>query len=158
VSQVVDQPQARVKEVCPCNGGKAYGQCCGLYHGGQAAPTPEALMRSRYSAFALENADYLLATWHRDYRPQTIEFAADTRWTGLEILQAGSDGDTGVVHFVATFNEAGEWLLLEEKSRFERLEDRWYYLAGETDFRPASVGRNDPCLCGSGKKSKKCCG
>ena len=60
--------------------------------------------------------------------------------------------------WTAKFHEAGEWLLLEEKSRFERLEDRWYYLAGETDFRPASVGRNDPCLCGSGKKSKKCCG
>ena len=149
---------ANVVTLCPCNSGKDYSACCGPYHNGEAAPTPEALMRSRYSAFALENAEYLLATWHKDYRPQTLEFAADTRWTGLDILGAGSDGDTGRVHFIATFNEAGEWLLLEEKSRFERLDGRWYYLAGETDFRSPDVGRNDPCLCGSGKKWKKCCG
>ena len=149
---------ANVVTLCPCNSGKDYSACCGSYHNGEVAPTPEALMRSRYSAFALENAEYLMATWHKDYRPQTLEFAADTRWTGLDILGAGSDGDTGRVHFIATFNEAGEWLLLEEKSRFERLDGRWYYLAGETDFRSPGIGRNDPCLCGSGKKWKKCCG
>ncbi|HCG78923.1 MULTISPECIES: YchJ family protein [Thalassolituus] len=150
--------EAQPGTLCPCNSGKDYRVCCGLYHEGEVAPTPTALMRSRYSAFALENADYLLATWHKDYRPQTLEFAADTRWTGLDILEEGSDGDTGTVHFIATFNEDGEWLLLEEKSRFERLGGRWYYLAGETDFRSPDVGRNDPCLCGSGKKWKKCCG
>ena len=149
---------ANVVTLCPCNSGKDYSACCGPYHNGEVAPTPEALMRSRYSAFALENADYLLASWHKDYRPQTLEFAAGTRWTGLDILGTGSDGDTGTVHFIATFNEAGEWLLLEEKSRFERLDGRWYYLAGETDFRSPDIGRNDPCLCGSGKKWKKCCG
>ena len=74
--------EAQPGTLCPCNSGKDYRVCCGLYHEGEVAPTPTALMRSRYSAFALENADYLLATWHKDYRPQTLEFAADTRWTG----------------------------------------------------------------------------
>ena len=64
--------EAQPGTLCPCNSGKDYRVCCGLYHEGEVAPTPTALMRSRYSAFALENADYLLATWHKDYRPQTL--------------------------------------------------------------------------------------
>ncbi|WP_353293303.1 YchJ family protein [Thalassolituus maritimus] len=144
--------------LCPCDSGVAYSECCERYHSGTPAPTPEALMRSRYSAFAMEKSDYLLATWHRDYRPQSLELAADTRWTALSILSTEQGDAVGRVHFVATFCEAGEWLQLEEKSRFEKDGQRWYYLAGEADFRPFSPGRNDPCPCGSDKKWKKCCG
>jgi len=142
---------------CPCQSGLAYSECCEPFHQGDAAPTPEALMRSRYSAFVTENSDYLLETWHKEYRPQTLEFAPHTQWYGLQVLSASDEEETGRVHFIATFREEGEWLQLEEKSRFEQVDGRWYYLAGETDFRALSPGRNDPCPCGSGRKWKKCC-
>ena len=143
---------------CPCHSGISYAECCQIFHQGTPAPTPEALMRSRYSAFAIENTDYLLATWHPDYRPKSLELTPLTRWSALTILTAQSDEVAGRVHFIATFCEEGEWFQLEEKSRFERNDGCWFYLAGETNFRPLCPGRNDLCPCGSEKKWKKCCG
>ena len=72
---------------CPCESGQDYAACCAPLHGGAAAATPEALMRSRSSAFTLALEPYLLATWHPDTRPATLDLAADgrTRWLGLSI-------------------------------------------------------------------------
>ena len=54
---------------CPCGGGRTYASCCGAWHAGTPAPSAEALMRSRYSAYVFGLEDYLLATWHRSTRP-----------------------------------------------------------------------------------------
>lgn len=151
---VSDQPRS---SVCPCGSTVNYEDCCGPLHNGAPAVTPESLMRSRYTAFAQENADYLLRSWHKDYRPQTLEFADDTQWLGLTILGSSEEGDRGTVHFLARFREGAEWFELEENSRFQRVGRHWYYEAGDAQFRPLLPGRNDPCPCGSGSKFKKCC-
>jgi len=143
---------------CPCGSQKAYGDCCQPFHQGQAAPTPEALMRSRYSAFAVEDADYLSATWHSQTRPGNLTLEADTQWLKLEVVSSSEEGDSGKVSFVATFREKQEWLRLSEESSFVRENGRWYYLDGNASFEPLKPGRNDSCPCGSGKKFKKCCG
>ncbi|WP_436887697.1 YchJ family protein [Nocardiopsis dassonvillei] len=116
---------------CPCGGGE-YGSCCGPAHrGDRAAATAEALMRSRYSAFAVGDRAYLERTWHPDTRPARVEADPDTEWTGLEILETG--GGTpfhteGTVRFRARYREGGRAGEMVEHSRFVRLEGAWVYL------------------------------
>ena len=109
---------------CPCGLPAEYDDCCGRYHGGAAAPTPEALMRSRYSAFALGDVTYLLATWHPTARPPAVDAASG--WLRLEVLTAtGGLLDTdGFVHFRAHHTGG----VVEERSRFARDRGRWVYL------------------------------
>ncbi|MFH9007826.1 YchJ family protein [Streptomyces afghaniensis] len=116
---------------CPCGLPQAYEACCGRYHSGSAAaPTAEALMRSRYSAFVKGDAGYLLRTWHPRTRPGTLELDPRMRWTGLEILDA-SDGSAfhsaGTVEFRASYRGGS----LHERSRFERVDGAWVYVDGE---------------------------
>ena len=88
---------------CPCHHGASYGVCCKPLHDGQAAPTAERLMRSRYAAYVLKLDSYLLATWHPSTRPSSIDL--DTpKWLGLQVRHhhetidcmrsAGSSGKT----------------------------------------------------------------
>lgn len=149
----MDQPEA-----CPCGSGRPYADCCGRHHAGEPAPTPEALMRSRYSAFALDLTDYLLATWHAATRPASLVPDEATRWVRLEVLKSGETGDEGQVHFRATFREGRHWGVLEEASRFVREEGRWFYRDGHPALSRLKPGRNDACPCGSGRKFKQCCG
>jgi SEC-C motif-containing protein len=116
---------------CPCGLAQAYEACCGRYHSGTAAaPTAEALMRSRYSAFVKGDAGYLLRTWHPRTRPGTLELDPRTRWAGLEILDT-SDGSAfhsgGTVEFRASYRGGS----LHERSRFERVDGAWVYVDGE---------------------------
>ncbi|MCI3243690.1 MULTISPECIES: YchJ family protein [Streptomyces] len=119
------------KPSCPCGLAETYEQCCGRFHRGEsAAPTAEALMRSRYSAFVKLNEPYLLRTWHPSTRPAELKLDPGMRWTGLEIL-ATTDGSafhtTGTVTFRASFRGGS----LHERSRFERVEGTWVYVDGE---------------------------
>ena len=143
---------------CPCGSGKAYAECCQGFHRREAVPeSPEALMRSRYSAFVLGLADYLLATWHPDTRPATLDVSDSPDWVGLEVLSSGSEGDRGQVHFRAMYRVQGGFGYLEEESDFVGEEGRWYYLSGKTSEGRLDPGRNDRCPCGSGRKFKACC-
>ncbi|WP_158045624.1 YchJ family protein [Skermanella pratensis] len=155
---------------CYCKSGRAFDDCCGPYLAGTAAaPTAEALMRSRYSAFATANVDYLesslLPETRGDFsRADTEQWARSSEWTGLEVRSTtdGGEGDTeGFVEFVAHFTMQGKPNVHHETGRFARRDDRWYYVDGIMGPRPrvaAKIGRNDPCPCGSGKKYKKCHG
>lgn len=155
---------------CPCYSGRLYGTCCAPYLSGQkSAPTAEALMRSRYAAFATGNMPYLEATLlpekRQSYNMEEARlWSQSSEWTGLDILflQDGKETDTkGIVEFIAHFRQNGQNLRRYEKSRFIRQDKLWYYVDGEREGAPApktKTGRNDPCLCGSGKKYKKCCG
>lgn len=143
---------------CPCGSGRSYADCCEPCHAGQPAATPEALMRSRYSAFALDLTDYLLETWHPETRPASLEPDPSTRWMRLEVLESGEEGDLGRVHFRATFREGRRWAVLEEASSFVREEGRWRYRRGSPTVVRLKPGRNDPCPCGSDRKFKACCG
>lgn len=116
---------------CPCGLPESYDACCGRFHRGAAvAPTAERLMRSRYSAFARGEADYLLRTWHPRTRPARLDLDPGTRWTGLEVL-ATEDGtafhSTGVVEFRASYRGGA----LHERSRFERVDGAWAYVDGD---------------------------
>jgi SEC-C motif-containing protein len=121
-------------EVCPCGSGAAFAACCKPFLDGQAiAPTAEALMRSRYSAYVLGQADYLRQTWHSDYRPAALDLDARQNWLGLKVLRTeqGNEGDNeGVVEFVARFKISGRGHRLHEISRFEKVDGRWLYLDG----------------------------
>lgn len=112
---------------CPCGSGVAYRLCCGRYHDGEPAPTPEALMRSRYCAFALRLADYLLATWHPTTRPRGVDLDPGRSWDRLEVVSARGRR----VRFRAHFTLGGRAGVLEEDSRFERVAGRWFYVDGE---------------------------
>ncbi|WP_229924481.1 YchJ family protein [Streptomyces sulfonofaciens] len=122
---------------CPCGSGQPYAACCGRFHSGVAlAPTAEALMRSRYSAFAVRDEGYLLRTWHPRTRPAGVAFAAGLGWTGLEIeaTEAGSAFHArGVVRFRAHFTDGGRAGVLRERSRFEREAGAWVYVDGDID-------------------------
>ncbi|GAA2015842.1 YchJ family protein [Microbacterium ulmi] len=124
------------REACPCGSGGAYGGCCGPVIRGGAAPTAEALMRSRYTAFAVGDERHLLATWHPRTRPDVLELDPRLTWTRLEILAVdeGVDGDeTGVVEFRAEWRGGGGRGILHERSSFTRLRGRWCYLDGEVE-------------------------
>ena len=123
---------------CPCDPATAYADCCGPLHAGvRQAPTAEALMRSRYSAYVLGDAGYLLATWHPGTRPATLALDAGTRWLGLEVRRLASTGPddagraTGTVEFVARYRTGGgRAVRLHELSRFVREDGAWYYVDG----------------------------
>jgi len=145
---------------CLCGSARPLADCCQPYHQGKRLPaTPEALMRSRYSAFALGLTDYLLATWHVSSRPTQLAPDPATQWKALAIVAAppAMDGK-GVVHFMAYFREHNRWQVLEEQSRFVFENGRWWYLDGLPTVERLKPGRNDRCLCGSGRKIKQCCG
>ncbi len=118
---------------CPCTSALTYAQCCGLYHAGLAAPTPESLMRSRYSAYVLGLADYLQATWHPTTRAAELDLSGDAavKWLGLKVDFATENGDEGEVYFVARYKVGGKAHRLSEQSRFVREDGRWFYVDGE---------------------------
>ena len=127
-------PAARA--ACPCDSGLSYADCCGPWHAGLThgvfAPTPEALMRSRYSAYVLGLLDYLLATWHASTAPGDLELPP-VKWLGLEVRHAEAVGDAGVVEFVARCRDSSGAQRMHETSRFVRQGGRWFYIDGVVD-------------------------
>ena len=114
-------------------------------------------MRSRYSAFVLQLADYLRATWHPQTRPASLDMKGSPQWTSLQVLDAGHTGEQGNVHFRAIYRAGSGWGYLEEHSDFLLEDGRWYYLSGDPSEGGLKPGRNDRCPCGSGRKFKVCC-
>ena len=119
---------------CPCLSGLAYEACCGRLHDGTAvAQTAEQLMRSRFSAFAVSDAAYLLQTWHPRTRPATLELDTDRRWYRLDIVSTREGGPfdrAGVVEFEAYHRGVGGAGTQHEISRFVREDGCWLYLDG----------------------------
>lgn len=122
---------------CPCNPSNEFSQCCGpLIKGEKSARTPEELMRSRYSAFATQNLDYVQETTD----PQTIlnfdmkaneEWARSSKFLKLEILKATDEGNKGIVEFKATFQPTGgEPQVHHEISKFRKQAGQWYFREG----------------------------
>lgn len=121
---------------CPCGSARTYAACCGRWHAGALflqAPDAEALMRSRYSAYALNLTDYLLATWHASTRPATLQAnEPGLKWLGLEVRRHHSvDADHAAVEFVARSKLAGRAHRLHETSRFKREGGHWFYVDGD---------------------------
>ncbi len=128
---------------CICGSGKVFEDCCARFLGGaQQAKTPEQLMRSRYSAYALgDYGNYLLQTWFpataRGLSADTLS-RRDNEWLGLRILGKEQKGDRGQVEFEARYLDAlGNEHILHEKSVFQRINGRWLYVGGEVNSLPA---------------------
>jgi SEC-C motif domain protein len=168
----------RLAQPCPCGAGPSAADCCARYFvaagatEGSTAPTAEALMRSRYSAYALGVIDHIMGTHHPKAagdvdRKSTEKWSQEAKWLGLDIVstEAGGDGDeTGMVEFIARYELSATPLTHHERAQFRRHDGRWFYWDGAmVKARPVvrdqpKVGRNDPCPCGSGQKYKKCHG
>lgn len=121
---------------CPCGTGETFDVCCGPALQGRALPqTAQALMRSRYTAFVLDDTEYLAASWHSSTRPEDASAPAGVSWRRLRIRDtvAGGPADaTGEVEFIAHFRTPdGTRNFLHERSRFVRENQRWVYVDGE---------------------------
>jgi SEC-C motif-containing protein len=136
-----DKPHAKPRP-CPCFSGLRYAACCRPIHeGARRAETPEALMRSRFAAYALGLGRYLvetLASTHPDrvhgeeVLAQSMSHAKDTqRFLGLEIRETSHDGDRGEVVFHARIFERGVDRSFDERSQFVRENGAWKYASGE---------------------------
>ncbi len=144
--------------ICPCQklqkNPKLYADCCEPLHLGQGANNCEKLMRSRYSAFVLGLTQYIKNTWHKSTCPTDLQLEADDQWLRLDVLTTSKKQ----VHFQAFFkDEHQHFCMLDEISDFVFENNSWLYVSGDTQVKPAKLERNDMCLCGSGKKFKKCC-
>ncbi len=157
---------------CFCNSNLTFENCCKpIIEGTQQASTAEALMRSRYSAYASVATQYLLDSTHiserANYSKTEIEtWAKESSWQKLEIIACknGLEEDSvGEVEFKAYFKDSKNASKIHhEKSVFQKENGIWYFVSGEI-VKPKiayalTTDRNAPCPCGSGKKFKKCCG
>ncbi len=119
---------------CPCrrkSETRTYAERCEPHHLGRQVPdTAEALMRSRYAAFALRDAAYVIATWHHSTRPARIDFSPGQEWLALKVEATATDGDSAKVEFTARCRIGGTSHVLHEVSRFVRTEGRWFYVDG----------------------------
>lgn len=157
---------------CPCCSGKEFSDCCEPFLLGlRQPPTAEALMRSRYTAYARANLDYLFESSGAAVRKEfdhdsTRKWAESAEWHGLEILrtEAGGEQDQrGVIEFLARYTIGERTCNHREIADFVRVHGQWKFedgrVLGPDPVRREApkVGRNDACPCGSGKKYKKCC-
>ncbi len=158
---------------CYCGNELEFKECCEpLLNGDRKALTAEALMRSRYSAFAVSDIKYILNTTHPKTRDTLDEdsirsWSSKSTWEGLEIkttskgLETDNDGEVEFIAYYSTDEQKQEH---HELAFFQKEKDIWYFKDGssvtpEQYIREApKIGRNEPCSCGSGKKYKKCCG
>jgi len=156
---------------CICGSDLTFDACCGPVIAGGPAATAEALLRARYTAFAMGNIGFLVETLTPDMRAgfdviEAESTAAHAKWQGLDVRSVsggGVDDDTGAIEFVASFRLRDEPRIHHELSKFRREDGRWLCAGGTANpkgppVEVSKVGRNDPCPCGSGKKFKKCCG
>jgi len=122
---------------CPCGTGKLYEECCGGYiEGKELPPTPEALMRSRYTAYTQKNFDYIEQTMQGAPlkafdRKQAQALANETKWLKLEILYCEENADEGTVQFMAFFQFQGKDQMMHEISTFQKINGKWFYIQGE---------------------------
>lgn len=171
-NETITEDTTMSKKECPCGSGKDHAECCTPYISGEkAAPTAEALMRSRYSAYAFQEIDYLRETLSAeaqvDHDDKSVkEWAETADWQGLTIHDTwagGEEDEDGIVEFSAHYAVSGVDQTHRERAQFKRFDGKWLYVDGDIAseqpiVKEQKIGRNEPCPCESGKKYKKCCG
>lgn len=151
-------------KACACGANVSYQNCCGRYIEQRLLPnTPEALMRSRYTAYTQENLAYIAATMKSPAADSfdlktALESKGKARWLKLTVLRSSVNDDKGSVEFIAEYLFQGQHITLHEVSEFQLIKGQWFYVDGKTQTSVKKIGRNDTCCCGSGNKFKKCCG
>ena len=154
---------------CPCGSEQTFEKCCLPFHNKVTFPeSPEQLMRSRYSAYALKNGAYIFETYAKEKQPQNSkediqDWANETKWISLIVIEASEIDETSnippTVTFCAKYLVKADLFQMTEKSRFILEDDKWKYLDGDivSHEKLGKVKSNAPCPCESGKKFKKCC-
>lgn len=146
---------------CPCASGKDLDDCCGRFISHHHhAENAQQLMRSRYSAYVLNKADYILATWHPRFRPLDIRLDKNLKWLQLTIMNVSQRDTEATVEFEARLLKDKCVNALHELSDFICEQGRWFYTEGQMlppTFKPWRPARNETCPCGSGLKFKRCC-
>lgn len=126
---------------CPCNSGKLYRECCAPFHQGKEAGNAVALMRSRYSAYAMNNVDYIVRTTHPrnpvlshldTWKQEILNFSLNTDFVDLEILDSKEQKDRATVVFIAHLEQDGRDATFTERSYFAKVDGKWYYVNGDT--------------------------
>lgn len=151
---------------CPCGSNRTYLTCCGLYIDGKALPpSPEALMRSRYTAYTIANIVYIKKTMAGEPllgfdEREAERWAKSVYWLGLRIIDTKQNivEHTGTIEFVATYLAGNTLNTIHENSTFHFINDTWLYTAGiqTAAQKPKKISRNAPCPCLSRKKFKNC--
>ena len=121
---------------CPCNSNKNYGSCCGLYIGTKEhAPTPEAMMRTRYTAYVLGDMSHLIKTIPLLERKafderSALAWSKSAEWLGLEVLGSKEyeQGRKARVEFIAKYKIEGEEQKHHEIAMFEKTQNRWFFV------------------------------
>ena len=175
---------------CPCGRDLAYVECCGRLHQAMRvlypsctmdiakvddentlhkkvlqAAIPEDIMRSRYSAYVLNNFDYVLQSYAKDIRAtlnttELAKHASDTKWRALEVIKStGSSKQIEQVTFKVYYQIKADYYLMHERSNFINEDGVYLYQSGDMldGTGRLDLGRNSPCPCQSGKKYKRCC-
>ncbi len=160
-----------IKE-CPCGSNKNYSECCELFINGSSRPaTCEDLMRSRYTAYALHEIDYIIDTispkrLHEYDREAISSWSESAEWAKLDILECkdgGVDDEKGEVEFQAYYALEKGIECHHELASFTKIDGKWFFEDGKIVKNEPIVrkeprtGRNESCPCGSGRKYKKCC-
>lgn len=134
--------QNQSSSLCPCCSGQLYQECCQKFHQGNAIPdTAQKLMRSRYAAYALGLANYIIMTTHPDHPDakrnreqwlkEILQFSKQTQFIKLEILKDEEGEKESFVTFVAHLKQSVRDATFTERSYFQKIDNRWYYLSGK---------------------------
>lgn len=150
--------------LCPCGSDIDYLACCNPCLENKTIPeTPEALMRSRYTAYTLGNIDYIRNTMRG--KPlagfddmEARRWSQSIQWLCLKVITTRQESEPqGFVEFSACYLDKNSVKTIHEISEFEKIHNCWFYTDGKQISVPAiSVSRNAPCPCGSQKKFKNC--
>ena len=126
-----------METLCPCNSGKTYHNCCKTLHDGGLPKSALALMRSRYSAYALQKPKYIIYTTHQDnpkykenhtqWLQEILDFSQNTQFQKLEILEVDEGVDESYVTFNAHLLQNNQEIELIEKSYFVKDGQQWLY-------------------------------
>lgn len=156
---------------CHCGNDASFEECCGKFINGSAKPeTAEQLMRARYSSYVSGDVEYIAKTQIAEDGDdfdldEAKRWSSESDWQGLQIKSTATQDSKAQVHFIATYKDLeGNLCKHQELSNFKKIDGEWMYSEGSiVGLDPIKrdqpkVGRNDPCICGSGKKYKKCCG
>ncbi|MGC1877988.1 MAG: YchJ family metal-binding protein [Rhabdochlamydiaceae bacterium] len=125
---------------CPCCSGMSYQDCCRIYHQGKEAENALVLMRSRYSAYALNNVEYIMRTTHprhpavqnlQQWKEEILKFAMKTDFERLEVLDFQEQPDRATVVFIAYLKQDNEDMSFTERSFFSKVDGHWLYVNGD---------------------------
>jgi SEC-C motif domain protein len=149
--------------LCPCQSGQPYQICCSPLHQGVVlVQSPEQLMRSRYSAYALGHIDYIVHTTVLVQQPLLDQrgiraWSQNSQWLGLTVYEqkiARHSVHHAWVRFTAKWQDQQGLHQHDELSAFVQVGQQWFFIDPNHPYR---VGQNDCCLCGRQVKFKKCC-